>query len=161
MSVARILTGAFLALAVTSAARAEVSYAPPKGYTIERQQKDVNACRSAAIDLTGFDPAYDLPPEPDAHRGRETLKGAAIGAGAGAILGQALGGKPGAGALAGGAAGALGGRIKKGRSDARENAAYQHELEVYEARQAKYEDVFGQCLTEKGFAPVVSPVSAY
>ncbi|HBB54645.1 MAG TPA: hypothetical protein DCZ49_00460 [Hyphomonadaceae bacterium] len=150
-----------LAAFVAGPALAQAGYAPPRGRSIERQQADVNFCRNAAIDISGFNPATAVPPVKGGKKGRENLKGAAIGAAGGAVLGEVIGDRAGIGALAGGAAGVLGGQIKKRRKAAKEEEIYRQELAAYEAAHVSFDNSFGACMIERGYTQASTIVTAY
>ncbi|MGF1464141.1 MAG: YMGG-like glycine zipper-containing protein [Maricaulaceae bacterium] len=157
----RFILAAVSAMSAAGAAAAQTTYQPPAGVAAQQQQQDVAECRNYATSLSGFDPAVSQPPQRVERRGRETVKGAAIGAGAGAILGEVIGDRAGLGALAGAGAGALGGRVARANSNEQDAAEFQARLAAYEESKLSFDNAFGSCLTGRGYTAVAAPVSAY
>src|SRR5689334_11853784 len=99
------VTTALVLIAIDSAHAQTPSFAPAKGQSSEQQASDVAACRTIAVQQSGFDPAHAQPAAPPPARGaraRGAARGAAVGAAAGAI-----GDDAGKGAAAGATAGTV------------------------------------------------------
>jgi hypothetical protein len=135
-----------LALIALDSGRAQVpSFAPAKGQSTEQQASDVAACRTIAVQQSGFDPASAQPSAPPPARGERT-RGAARGAAVGAAAG-AIGDDAGKGAAAGAAAGTVAGGVRK--RQARRQAQQQQTATAQ--GQAGYEKVLAACMQGKGY----------
>ena len=147
---------AFWALALTAtllpAAIAQQFIYPAKGQSPQQQKSDEAACRSWAIQQSGYDPAKPPPKQavatpPTTATG--TTPGAGLrGAARGAVVGEIVGGDAGTGAAVGAAA-------ARGQSRRQNAAATQQAQQQQQAATQQQQAAFGRaraaCLEGRGY----------
>jgi len=116
--------------------------------TLEQQEQDQFECNTSAVQLSGYDPAYQDYAAQDAGKNKvkkNTAIGAAGGAAGGAVLGEVIGDRAGLGALAGGAVGGYLGH-KKGKQSKAEAQAYA------QGNREEYNKAFMACMDARGYS---------
>jgi outer membrane protein with glycine zipper len=141
------------AVALVSAASAEVFVYPKQGQSQDAFQKDQYECHNWAKQQTGFDPA--APPQtaaaPPPQQGGGA-RGAARGAAAGAVVGSASGGDAGKGAAAGAALGGVGGAAKQSANNKAAAQASQQAQAQQQAAYGNYDKAYATCLSGRGYS---------
>jgi len=142
---------ALTAVAIVSAAQAEVFVYPKQGQSQDAFQKDQYECHNWAQQQTGFNPA--APPQaaapPPAQGGvvRGGARGAAVGAVGGAIAGDA-----GKGAAVGAAVGGTATVMRNNRANRDAAAANQQAQAQQQAAYGNYEKAYATCLSGRGYS---------
>lgn len=116
--------------------------------TYDEQQLDQSQCNDSAVQMSGYDPAYQDYAAQDAGKNKvkkNTAIGAAGGAAGGAVLGEVIGDKAGWGALAGGAVGGYLGH-KKGKKSKSEAQSYA------QGHREEYNKAFTACMNARGYS---------
>jgi hypothetical protein len=138
------------AVALASAAPAEVFVYPKKGQSQQQFEQDQYQCHTWAKGQSGVDPAAPVAaaPPPPAQGG--AVRGAARGAAVGAI-GGAIGGDAGKGAAIGAGVGAAAGAVRRGAHNRQAAAASQEAQAQQAANLQRYERAYGACMEGRGY----------
>jgi hypothetical protein len=139
------------AVALVSAAQAEVFVYPKPGQSQDAFQKDQYECHNWAQQQTGFNPAAPpqaaAPPPQQGGAVRGAARGAAVGAVGGAVAGDA-----GKGAAVGAAVGGTAGVMRQNRNNREAAAASQQAQAQQQAAYGNYEKAYATCLSGRGYS---------
>lgn len=144
------------ALAAETALAQDPIIFPAKGQSQDQIERDKFTCYQWAKNETGFDPMKAPPPyapPPQSRDSHDTLKGAALGAGAGAVFKRKGSRSKGAmtGALIGGVLGGIS-ESHKSRKQKRKRQQYeQQRANAYAAKRNTYNRAYTACLEGKGY----------